>query len=468
MAQVLYGQEFENPKHKRESQSFDHFPHQAMVSDSSVHNLGEFCSRGHVHGHFRNYFMATVHPGIRRDFWTNATGGSFGYQSAIWKGFQFGIKGIFTYKTLSSDLLPNDSLDLPGAMWELQLYDVTRPTKGDDLDRLEELFLRYYYKPESFVEYGKLDINEGPLLLRRDGRMKAFVYKGLWANHRFKNNSLLKYGFIQSVSPRGMTEWYPLNEAIGINNNGLQPDGSQAHYHEKSNTRGLAVLGITDLRLGGWTFQAWNYYFDRISDMTWLEGNYEGGQFFGGLQYVAQFALPHQATLDYAERYMQPDEEAHVLSGKAGMHFGTIDISANVLHAFGTGRFLFPKELGRENFFVSQSRSRIDGLGDSQVYMLRIKTNHKEGWAKNILADVRLSYFDLPSRKEPRFNKYEYSSFYQGSLLFSYHFPKAFEGMEFVFMYTTKEAVEGELLTHSESLHRSNFHHFNFVTNIHF
>jgi len=439
-----------------------------LSTDSAVHCVGDFCAKGHIHGHLRNYFMATVHPNALTDYWSNATGGSIQYRSAIWKGFQFGVKGIFTYQTLSADLQRVDSIAGKSARWESELYDVNRPGEKHDLDRLEELFVRFHYRPKSFVEYGKIDINEGPLLLRRDGRMKPFVFQGLWGQHQFKDESILKYGWIHRVSPRGMTDWFSFEEAIGLNNNGRQPDGGQATYHRKAPTRGLIAIGINQFTFKKVKLSLWNYHLDKLTHTTWLEAKFQWKSFLFEGQYVSQVAAPHQESLPYSERYYQPDETAQVLAFRSGMKLGGLKLSAAYLHAFDTGRFLFPRELGRERFFVSQPRSWLDGLGATQVVVLRARFNPLKSWASNLSTDLSLSYSDLPERENTRFNKYQRSSFYQVTVRGSYHFPKAFKGVELVFLYVGKFDSGEDSPPLAASFYRTNLHHFNFITNINF
>jgi hypothetical protein len=440
-------------------------PHQ---KDTCAHSLKEFCGKGHVYGHFRNHFMATYNQGELSDYWTNASGGALGYESAVWKNFQFGIKGIFTYQTFSSDLNEEDKLTGKSARWEKQLYDVTRPEETKDLDRLEELYLRYYFGRKGFIEYGKLDINDGPLHLRRDSRMKPFVYKGLWTNYRFNNHHQVKGGWIHGVSPRGMTEWFSINEAIGILNNGYQPDGTPAHYHETANSRGLAVLHYNyspnkDLKL-----QLWNYTYDRLMNISWFQTDYERKKFFCGLEYVHQRAMPYQAQLEYAARYYQPDEQAHVINLKAGYKQGILKLSGIYFHALNTGRFLHPRELGLDGFWGSQSRSFMDGLGNTDVWVLRMELQPNRGVWRHLHGDFRLSYTDAPGADQPQFNKYIAYDQYQITSKITYHFKQVFEGLELTCLYIRKIATDVDALTPSQLFYRSHFHHLNFVVNIDF
>ena len=436
---------------------------------AEVHSLKDFFLKGQVNGHMRNSLMATVNEGELLDYWANASGGSIGYHTAEWKGFQLGVKGIFTYNTFSADLNRIDPLTGKSAKWEKELFDVTRPNEKHDLDRLEELYIKYHFR-NSWLRYGKVDIDQGPLLLKRDGRMKPFVYRGFWAEVNEIKKTKLYAGWIHGVSPRGMTEWYSLNEAIGLNNNGFQPNGEKADYHEVANTKGLGVLGVqTKLgKKGKLTF--WNYYLHRLYNTNWLQYDYKGQHWFGGVQYVFQFSDPYQKSLEYTNRYYQPDEYGHVVSAQVGYQFPkkNVALSAAYLHGFDQGRFLFPRELTRENFYVSQPRSWIDGYGQVDVGMVRAKiTPQAEAW-KGFSFDVRFERVQAPDITDYAQNKYGASAYFQSTFIMRYDFQKKLEGLHLMLLYVAKQSEEELELSANQRFYKTNLHHLNLIINITF
>lgn len=439
-----------------------------IESDSATHSVKELGGKGQVYGHFRNYFMATVNQGDLADYWTNATGGALGYKSAVWKNFQFGIKGIFTYQPFSSDLNEKDKLAGKSARWEKQLYDSYKPEETQDLDRLEELFLRYHFGKKGFVEYGKLDINEGPLFRKWDSRMMPYVYKGLWSNYAFNAQHQFKGGWIQGVSPRGMTEWFSVGEAVGLLSNGAQPDGTPAHYHEATDSRGIVALNYTYSPTQHTGFQIWNYTFDKLMNITWLQADFSKKNIFGGLQYVHERAMPYQSQLQYEARYYQPDEQANVLNVKVGYQHGSMKLSGAYFHAFNTGRFLFPRELGLDGFYVTQSRNIMDGLGDTDVWMLRYQFQPKKGKWKHLAGNLRLSYMNAPGAENPQFNKHTAFNRFQTTASIKYRFEQVFEGLELVCLYVNAMSPEVETLAPAQIFYKSHFHHMNFMMNINF
>lgn len=433
--------------------------------DTSIHSLQDFLQKSHLHGHIRNYWMATVNEGDLKGYWSNATGGAIELHTPELYGLELGMKGIFTYKTFSADLLEEDPIVGKSAKWEKELYDVSRPEEGKDLDRLEELFVRFNFS-NSFVEYGKIDINTRPLFLRRDGRMKPFAYRGFWSEWEELKHQKITLGWIDGVSPRGMTEWFSIEEAIGLNNNGFEPNGDKAHYHESAEMKGIGVIGYENEVIEGWKWQLWNHYFHHLTNMLWLQSDYQKENWHLGLQYVHESAAEFQSELDYDHRYMQPDEKANVMSLLMARKLGKFRLSASYLHAFDTGRFLFPRELGREDFYVSQPRAWIDGFGDLDVWMFRLKS--KDWLLKNLDLDVRLSKTMTSGMDDYQFNKYNVPSFYQLTTMADYKFHNHLEGLELVLLYIYRGSEKDLDLEPADVFYRTNFHHFNLIANINF
>ena len=103
--------------------------------------------------------MATINEGALSDYSAWGTGAGIGYESAVLRNLQFGVSGFFIHNLASSDLTKRDPLTNAPSRYELSLFDVENPENKNDLDRLEELFIRYHYK-KSQLTYGKQYLNK--------------------------------------------------------------------------------------------------------------------------------------------------------------------------------------------------------------------------------------------------------------------------------------------------------------------
>ncbi len=439
-----------------------------LHQDTALHNLADYFTHGESYGRVRNHTMATFNEGELKDYWTNAFGGIVGFQTAQWYGLQLGASASFSFNTFSNDLNELDSLVNKSAKWEKELYDANRPNEKKDLARLDELFARFTIG-KSFVQVGRMDLNRGPLFLNRDGRMRPFVYRGAWLEMNEFSKNKLTLGWIDGVGGRPITEWHSLNQAIGMNSNGIQPDGSKANYNTTSHIRGIATVGYQNSNIKNLELSVWNFYFDRQFNLLWLQADYKSTHLLAGLQYAHQETLDYQAQLAYENRYVQPENKGQVLSGLLGYknESGTWQVSAIYLHSFDSGRFLYPRELGRENFYASQPRSWVDGFGGSDIYMMRLKTSHKGKWGNALVVDTRLSRTETPGLGNLELNKYNLASFYQATVMTTYHFGKRLEGLEASLVYIGKYTEKSAALSASDTFYKTNLHHVSLMVDIH-
>lgn len=432
------------------------------VSLSTIHaqqeSLLDIIREGQLHGHVRNHFMGTIHK-TGKDYATDAMGGLLGYETKEYKGFQLGVSGIFTYRVFSSDLNHPDPITQRPVKWERELFDVNDPENYRDLDRLESLFVKYHWE-NSYVNFGKIAIAETPLLNRSDGRMKPFAFQGLWLHQQQKESSwVYDAAWLYRVSPRSMVEWYSFTEAIGLTDNGFQPNGSRADYrHTPTKGIGVAHLGKN---IGQGQFHLWNMYLDGFINTTWLQWNFIGRHWELGGLYSYQFPHAHQGAVIYEKRYVQPDENGQVLGFMAIYKTDNSQFKIGYTHAFTTGRFLFPRELGRDQFYTSIPRSRLDGLGGVSVVnaALQERFNHLQCTLEaSTTMGTTIGDYSL--------NKYNADDYYQVNARLHYEFDRFFKGVHVELLYVWKENKQ---VHYNDMVYqKSDYNQFNLITNFNF
>ncbi len=433
--------------------------------DTTVKNIKDYFLHGHINGHFRNYFMSTINAGDLTDHYAHAIGGSLAYSTASWKGFHFGVKGIFSYNLFSSQLAGTDSTILP-AVWEVELFDILHPSKKNDLDRLEELYFAYENKHFE-ARIGKIDIDNGPLLKRRDGRMKPFVYKGLWTETNLGKHSELYNGVVTGVSPRGMTEWYHLNEAIGLLPSGLLNDSTHYEYHEKANTLGLLVNGVKSEIKEHFYLQIWNYYLHHIQNTTWTQFEYSKGRWDFGLQYVLQISDPYQNTLEDLHRYFDPSHTSNTIAGQVKLKVNdAITMRLAHLSLIGDGRFAFPREITREDFYTSIPRAWLDGLGKSHVSLYEISIYPLQQSREEFQINLQCQYSNGPDHDSHVYNKYNDPDFLQLNMGAKYDFKGKLEGLHLNLLYIMRYSIIPDTMAFEDQYYRTNLHHFNLILDV--
>jgi len=429
--------------------------------ERSIETLKDVFGLGTISGHVRNYFINTINQGTLTDYYANATGGAIRFKSHRIFGFEFGVAGIFTYKLFSNDLNKADPITGGIAEFEHQLFDVLDTDNFNDLDRLEELYLRYYFK-HGYATYGKLTIEDSPLMNKSDGRMKPFAFKGLWLQYTLLEKHRFNLAWIDRISPRSTVEWFDFKEGIGLSNQGFQPDGTEAEYHENLESEGIAKLGY-QTHFSNFSLEVYQWYLHNISYSGWVGVAYENRGWNLGVQYVLQFPDSFQRTLEYEQRFMQPEERGQVISGQLGYATSDWELRLAYTQALASGRFLFPRELGRDQFYTSISRSRLDGFGDTGV--LTLSGDYTFG-IEHFSAGVDYTRTFGPEVDAFEFNKYNLDAYQQFNLRLHYALKGFFEGMHLEFLYVYRDNInnsEPEVI-----FNRGNLHQLNFITNFEF
>jgi hypothetical protein len=438
-----------------------------VEEDSTVEarTIADFFHAGVFGGHVRNFTMATVHHSdLLESEYANAIGARIDYRSAYFHGFQIGLTGLFTFNLASSNLHePNASTGrLP--RYELQLFDMMEPHKKGDMDRLDELYLHYRYK-ENNVKIGRFAV-ESPLMNTLDTRMKPYAFQGVWLDTDGLKNTSLHMGWIENFSPRGTIEWFPAGESIGVYDAGFNPDGTPSGYSNHVATRGVWIVGMENESLPHLGIKAWNYLIDNVSNTFFLNtefhqdaSHHEG--LSAGLQFLYQTQLGNGGHAEASKRYFADGNVVRLWSGMLAFRKGNKEVSLNGIMSGSEGRFTFPREWGRENFFTTAPRTRMEGLGNAESIMLKYL------WEPTNTLLVE-SYLGRTWVKDSfQWNKYGNVSHDQLILDVNFHPHEAMEGLSLRLLYVYKRAIDRQL-SPMDVYYTADFHHINLVTNIAF
>ena len=414
-----------------------------------------------MHGHVRNFFLNTRNRGDLKDYYTNAAGGAIGIISGNYRGFELGVKGLFTYKAFGSNLNAKDVSTSLTAKWEYELYDVFQKENYNNLDRLDELYLKYKFE-DSYLSLGRLKPEYTPLLNQSDGRMMPFSHRGFWGHFNFHPRHTFDVGWLDGVAPRATTEWFDLEEGIGLFNNGHQPNGEKAGYHEYYPSKGIGIITYKYLHRN-FRVALYDLYIDKLHNTIWTEIGYNLLNFDLGLQGVYQTPLQFSEGLPYENRYIQPEEQGQILSSELGWGAGRFRFAFAYTHAFDTGRFLFPKELGRDRLFTSISRSRLEGLGGVDVYTFKSEFTLPHSGFHVTVNLQRLTGLELG---EMTLNKYNIDETFQANTRLTYTLQGFLDGLTFDLLWIYRE--NQHIFEAEKIFNKSNFNQLSFVTNFYF
>lgn len=464
---VLFVSLSANAQHQEVSEKPLMYKGKKEQSSDSASILFAF-KHGHFNGHFRNFFMATDNKNGLTDYYANAAGGGIRYETARFHGFQFAISGFFVFNTVSSDLGKPDSATGQFNRYELALFDVEDPYNKKDIDRLEEFYLKYHYK-KSAVTFGRQLINT-PLINLQDGRMRPTGVKGLWVEFNEIKNLSLEAGWLYDISPRATTKWYRPGASIGIYSTGVNPDGTKSLYANNLESNALFMLGAhaglgKNLKVHGWNLHTENIFNVALfqADANFIQKNKQS--LFAAVQFIRQDAVNNGGNADRSRTYLEKGAKAMTMGIRAGWKNDFWETSLNYNRITKHGRYLIPREWGRDPFFTFLPRERNEGFGDVHAMMAQVTHKFSRPGFKTSLA---AGYYQLPDVKNYRLNKYGLPSYIQANADIRYEFSRMLTGLEIQLLITGK-IKQGETYQNSRyEFNKVNMMNYNLVFNYHF
>lgn len=422
---------------------------------------------GNMNGHLRYFFMATNNEPLLSDYYAHAGGGGIKFETAKFKGFQLGISGFFTFNLGSSDLSKPDPLTNQANRYEIGLFDVEDPNNKTDIDRLEELYIKYTLK-NSAITAGKQLINT-PFINLQDGRMRPTEVSGIWTDINGIRKIKIEGGIIKQISPRGTVKWYDVSESIGVYSTGVNTDGSRSAYAGNTHTKGIAMVGITHKTSKHLSLKIWNLFVENIFNTSMLQGDYKkslssGGNIVAGIQFIQQNKIGNGGNEELSKRYFQ-DNKATTFGGTFGYENQSWKTSFNYNRITAAGRYLMPREWGRDPFYTFMSRERNEGYADVNAYVVKIGYNIPK---TTIKTTTSLGYFDLPEITDFTKNKYGMPSYSQLNIDVRYEFTGFLTGLGAQLLYVYKNKAGKTPVSEKYIINKVNMSLWNLVLNYNF
>lgn len=422
---------------------------------------------GLAHGHFRGYSSFTLNDGHLTDYYANALGGGLRYETAYYHNFQFVVSGFYIFNVGSSDFTKPDASTGQLNRYEIGLFDLENPDNKKDLDRLEELQLNYKYK-NLHVTYGRQLINT-PFINLQDGRMRPTSVEGLWLEKNGDKKWDFKGGYLFAVSPRSTTKWYTIGESIGLYPVGVDSSGKKSAYAGNTHSSGVALGNVSYSPTKSIRLNLWNIWIDNISNTSLLQFDVqkknEKHTNYAGIQFYYQQSVGNGGNENPEKTYQYPNSKAIVVSSKIGRSFKKWDFNVNYTRITQHGRYLMPREWGRDAFFTFMPRERNEGFGDVHAVVVRAEKAFPKYRIKTQLAG---GYFMMPDVLNFNLNKYGMPSYYQINFDFRYQFNGFWNGLDLQLLAVSKLNA-GELHNNLRyKINKVDMLHINLVLNYHF
>lgn len=386
---------------------------------------------GRVNGHFRYFYSATDNKDNLTDYHAHAAGGGLRFETAEFHRFRFAVSGFYIFNLGASDFTQKDPITNAPNRYEIGLFDIANPGYRDEISRLEEFYLRYRIGKQNSLTFGKLLINT-PFINLQDGRMRPTQVQGFWSEWHDLPNLDIYAGWIYSIAPRGTSRWYRLDESIGVYPVGFNPDGSRSGYKSNLESAGAALLGAKYNVSDNISIQAWNLYTENIFNSLLLQsdGSFkltDKYQLVAGIQSIIQTKIGNGGNDDINKSFYNNENGAVTFGARIGLKQSANEFSLNFNRITNDGRYLMPREWGRDPFYTFLPRERNEGFGDVTAIMAQYKWAKRKSPFQFVLA---AGYYVMPDVKNTRLNKFAVPSYAQANVDIRYRFSGYLEGLE--------------------------------------
>lgn len=385
---------------------------------------------GKVNGHFRYFYSSTDNSGELTDYFAHAAGGGLRYETAPFYGLQMAVSGYYIFDIGSSDFTIKDKTTGQANRYEIGLYDINNPAEKNEISRLEELYLKYQYK-NNFIRLGKQLINT-PFINLQDGRMRPTQVQGVWIDAKPIKNLSIQGGWLNKISPRSTSEWFSVASSVGVYPSGVNPDGTKSNYRNNIASKGVALLGLEYKWQKNINLRAWNLYTENISNSLLLQvdGNVsikDNTKMIYGVQMIHQAKINDGGNPDQNKSYFNNEKNTLTYGARLGIKYKTIESTLNYNRIAAGGRYLMPREWGRDPFFTFMPRERNEGMAD--VHAIMLQTKYAKATSP-FSSSISVGYFQMPDVKNTVSNKYGLPIYSQMNIDLRYKLKGWLQGME--------------------------------------
>lgn len=430
-------------------------------------SLAEQIRGGEIEFHLRSFFMGTSNRGILTDYHTQAIGAGIGYTSKPFKGFEVGFSGFFVFQLYAHNLDKMDPTTGNVNRYEVLLYDMNDLENTKDLDRLEYLYLAYRLKRFHAV-FGRQKVHT-PFINEQDNRMRPNIFNGLTLNYDTDSWKWMAAWYNQ-VTMRGTVNWYSIENSLGVYPFGRNVYGTSSRYKNNISSKGIGVLGASFQRTKALKVQAWNYLAENIFILNFLQADAQLDVGYGnlnvGAQGFSQFAVNDGGNPDPLLTYITSGERTFGFGASIGLEHGGNRFSLNYLTIADDGRFLFPREWGREMFYASLPRERFEGNGGTTAITAKYEFTVEK--FPKLSGQLGASSVNNPNIASYSLNKYGVPSYYHFTGAVDYAFDGMMEGMKLKLLLVNKTGKNTSEVPDINRINRVDLWNMNFIVDYKF
>ncbi|MBN3583203.1 hypothetical protein JYB64_12460 [Algoriphagus aestuarii] len=413
--------------------------------------------------HFRMFWMSTTYPNDFKNDFALGSSLNLGTKLTYAEKFQLHVGYRFYANLWSSELTVPDPLTGLYNRYEVGLFDLLNP-EDKFFGKLETLSLSYS-NAKWGAKIGRMGINSD-WINAQDGRLAPTAVEGVHTWYSPNSNWEIGLWGINRFGVRGTSKWLGIGESIGVFPEGRDTNGNPSQYVGNTKSNWISILEVTYTIADFWKFGFSETLVNNISntlwgkvEKTWKKSNQ--GKFTGGLQVGFQHGIGEGGNPNQIMRYKNPDDKNWILSGRLG--YSRIKWNANLSysHLGGKGRWLSPREWGKDAWYTFIPRERNEGYEKMDALVLYGEYQLGKSGIKPYL---QIGFHWLPDISDPQANKYAFASYRQVNLGVKYQ-PKELKSWDFHLLVMNKEALGAVELTPKQRYNKLEMIHVNVIAN---
>ncbi|NVJ84749.1 MAG: hypothetical protein HWE15_00480 [Algoriphagus sp.] len=412
--------------------------------------------------HWRTFWMSTSYPEDFRDDYALGTSVAVGFRAKVHQKWtvQASYRGFAN--VFSSDIWELEPYSKRENRYETGLFNFLEPGQ-QVFGSLEILNLSYQTKSWK-VAVGRMPINTA-WINPADGRLAPTLMEGATVSYSPSKSWKFSGWYINRFRVRGTNQFLNIGESIGVYGVGRDETGATSAYQGNTHSNFVSVVQAEFFKEGHhYTFS--HTLADNLFSTFWGDWNYKFPKKEGGLSWILGVQAGYQHGIgdggnpESTFRYKNPNDQNWVISLSGGLEYGKGKTVLGFTQLGGQGRWLSPREWGKDAWFTFVPRERNEGMGQLTALTLLSEYNLGNQW--NVYGHFGFHW--LPDFADAAANKYAFPSYRQVNLGVKFK-PEKMPKADFHLLVMNKEALGSPTLSPAQRYNKVEMIHVNFIVN---
>lgn len=411
---------------------------------------------------YRSFWMSTRYPSdFKNDYALGVTlnlGAQISYRNEL--KFHIGYRSFANL--ISSDISIFDPFSNQPNRYELGLFDLLNPT--DRVFGKLETFSIEYTQSKWGAKLGRMGINTD-WINAQDGRLSPTAVEGIYAWIEPSSKLKINLHGLSRMSIRGSSSWSDIGETVGIYPVGRTVAGNPAQYFGNTASDWIGILEI-DYQKKSLGLHFSQTLVNNISSTYWgrIEKEIavqENEIFLIGFQTGFQHGIGLGGNENSVFQYKNPKDKNWVVSGRVGYSNSRWVSHLNYSQVGGNGRWLSPREWGKDAWYTFIPRERNEGFGEINAFTGYLEHRFP---ANKMILFAHIGYHYLSDLDDLANNKYAFPSYRQVNLGVKYKSMKV-KDLDFTILIMNKESLEKTPLLANQRYNKVEMIHLNLIVN---